>query len=119
MSRPIAIVTEVARTASAQRSCAVHLLLPSLLLALAASPSLLACGSEPAPPREPAPPAAPVAAPVAPAAPEPEVEPTPEELPVADDFAAEAEQAIDAKSYKAELDALDKELSAESASATP
>jgi len=93
-----------------------RLLLPWLL---AASPWLLACGSEPAPPREPAPPAPPVAAPVAPAAQEPEVEPTPEELPVADDFAAEAEQAIDAKSYKAELDILDKELSAEAAAATP
>ena len=112
MSRPIAI--EIVRPELGSRSRSVRL----LLLLLAASPSTLACGSEPVPPREPAP-AAPPVAPSAPAVPEPEVEPTPEELPVAEDFAAEAEQAIDAKSYKAELDTLDKELSAESASATP
>lgn len=79
-----------------------------------------ACVDEPRPPLEPAPVTAPPPSVGAPApAPEPEVEPTADELPVADDFAAEAEQAIDAKSYRAELDALEKELSAETASAAP
>ena len=85
-----------------------------LLLALAG------CGNEPTPPIEPAPPAAPpepvpapAAAPTAAPVAAPEPEPTAEEVPVAEDFEAEAETKIDTKNYKAELAALDEELSAE------
>lgn len=87
----------------------------AIVLSCLASLQLAACGNEPTPPIEPAPvtPPTPAAPPTAPTALEPEPEPTAEELPVADDFAAEAEQQIDAKSYRAELDALDKEISAE------
>jgi len=76
---------------------------------------LAACGNEPAPPVEPAPiaPPPPAAPAEAPAPPTPEPDPTAAELPIADDFAAEAEEQIDAKSYRAELDALDKEISSE------
>jgi hypothetical protein len=97
-----------------------------VLLALCAlALPLVGCGSEPAPAVEPAPPAPPpppaepVAAPTP--APEPEVEPTAEEVPVPDDFAEEAEQSIDEKTYRKELAALEKELNAEAAtaSATP
>lgn len=98
-----------------------------LALALFALPlPIIGCGGEPAPAIEPAPPAPPpppVAEPVAAPtpAPEPEVEPTAEEVPVADDFAEEAEQSIDDKTYRKELAALEKELNAEAAtaSATP
>jgi hypothetical protein len=81
------------------------------------SVSLVACGDEPRPPVEPAPvaPPPPTAPPSTPAAAAAEPEPTAEELPIADDFAAEAEQQIDAKSYRAELDMLDKEITAEPA----
>jgi hypothetical protein len=107
------------------RTAASRLSFVLLALALLALP-LVGCGGEPAPAVEPAPPtpppppaAEPVAAPTP--APEPEVEPTAEEIPVADDFAEEAEQSIDEKSYRKELAALEKELNAEAAtaSATP
>jgi hypothetical protein len=96
-----------------------------LALALLALPlALVACGGEPAPAIEPAPPTpplppadpGPVAAPTP--APEPEVEPTAEEVPIADDFAAEAEASIDDKTYRKELAVLEKELTAEAATAS-
>jgi hypothetical protein len=42
-----------------------------------------------------------------------EQEPTAEEVPVAEDFEPEAEQQISAENYRAELDALERELLAE------
>ena len=103
MKRP-----QIRARASACSCAALALCLVSSVLA--------ACGDEPRPPVEPAPVAPPPpAAPSAPAAQVPEPEPTAEEVPIADDFAAEAEQQIDAKSYRAELDMLDKEITAEPA----
>jgi hypothetical protein len=92
---------------------------PSRLLALVALLAVLACGQEPRPPLEPAPPTPPPAAAPPPALAEEPPDPTPEELPIADDFAAQAEQAIDDKSYRAELDALEREINAESIQAVP
>jgi hypothetical protein len=82
---------------------------PALFLCLVC---LFACGKSEEPAA--AAPAAPTPVPVAPAA-APPAEPVPsaEELPVAEDFASEAEQQIDAKSYKAELAKLDHEMTAE------
>ena len=85
-------------------------------LAAVAWLALAGCGSEPPPPREPAPEAPPAA--TAPAAVEPP-DPTPAELPLADDIAAEARQAIAADGYRAELDAIEKELAAEGVPSAP
>jgi hypothetical protein len=74
-----------------------------------------ACSGDKRPPSEPAPVAqpkpAPAAAPV-PAAAEPQ-DPTPDELPLQEDFEPEAEQQIDEKNFKTELDAIEKEMNAE------
>jgi hypothetical protein len=88
------------------------------LLLMSGSFVVAACGNEPAPPREPAPPTV-LPAPAPAPAPEHEAEPTPEELPIVDDFAAEAEQAIDEKTYRAQLDALYKEIATDMHAATP
>jgi len=93
-------------------------------LALAAMLAIVgaACGGGPRPesspaPVEPAPaPAAPAtpAAPAAPAAPpEPELEPSAEQLPLADDFSDQVEGEITAANYRSQLDALEREILAE------
>jgi hypothetical protein len=76
---------------------------------------LLACSSDPRPAAEPAPPAPPAAAaPKAPAQPAgPVREPTPEELPVVEDFVPQAEAQIKADTFRAALDAIEKEMNAE------
>jgi hypothetical protein len=79
-----------------------------------------ACGGGPRPEASPAPaepaPAAPGAAPAAPtAAPAaaPALEPSAEQLPLADDFSAQADQEITASNYRTQLDALEREILAE------
>jgi hypothetical protein len=71
-----------------------------------------ACSQEPRPKAEPAPEAPAPAAPAPSAAAEAK-EPTPDEVPVAEDFEAEAAQQITDDNFKAELDALEKEMNAE------
>jgi hypothetical protein len=84
--------------------------------------TLCACSSGKRPPTEPAPAPAPVtAAPAMPAAaPQPtpaiaveEREPTPQEVPIAEDFASEAARQITVVNFRAELDALEKEMNSE------
>jgi hypothetical protein len=96
-----------------------HVLAALMLSALLASAN--ACGGGPRPesspaPAEPAP--APVAAPAAPAAPavppEPELEPTADQLPLADDFDEQVEGEITAANYRSQLDALEREILADS-----
>ena len=73
------------------------------------------CSNDERPPAEPAPVAAPNPAPApaaAPAAAEPP-DPTADELPLQEDFESEAEQQITEDNFKTELDAIDKEMSAE------
>jgi hypothetical protein len=78
-------------------------------LALLLLVTLWACGKKEAPPPAPAPAqTAPAEEPVA-------AEPTQEDLPVTADFEEEAQQAIRADNYQAELDALEKEISADDA----
>ena len=74
---------------------------------------LLACGNDERPPAEPAPVAPPPAAKAPePAAAEPQ-DPTADELPLQEDFEPEAEQQINDVNFKAELDAIEKEMDAE------
>ena len=74
---------------------------------------LIGCGNDERPPAEPAPLAAPVAAKApAPAPAEPQ-DPTADELPLQEDFEPEAEQQINDGNFKAELDAIEKEMDAE------
>jgi hypothetical protein len=61
---------------------------------------------EPAAPAQPAQPAPPPAQPVA------EEDPTAEEVPVREDFEAEAETLVTITNYRAQLDALEKEIEA-------
>ena len=96
---------------------ALGVLVLSALLAIAT-----ACGGGPRPeaspaPAEPAPePAAAPAAPAAPAVPpDPELEPSAEQLPLADDFSEQAEGEITAANYRKQLDALEREIQADSA----
>jgi hypothetical protein len=80
------------------------------LLACCLLLSLSGCSREERPKAEPAPvTAAPAPAPGLPV----EQEPTPEELPVPEDFEPEAAQQVTAENYRAELDALERELEAE------
>jgi hypothetical protein len=74
---------------------------------------LIGCSNDERPPAEPAPAAAPVAAKAAPAAPPETQDPTADELPLQEDFEPEAEQQITDGNFKAELDAIEKEMDAE------
>lgn len=86
------------------------------VLALAAVSFAVACGSGKRPeaseaPPEPAPAAPAAPAPAPPAAQEPE--PSAEQLPLEDDFVPQVEEQITAANYRRELDALEKEITAE------
>ncbi len=81
-------------------------------LALAACSSAKQPESTPAP--EPAATPAPAAAPAAPAAkPAEQPDPTADEVPLTADFDQEAAQTITAENFRAQLDALEKELDAD------
>jgi hypothetical protein len=74
---------------------------------------LIGCSNDERPPAEPAPVAPPAAAKApAPAPAEPQ-DPTADELPLQEDFEVEAEQQINDGNFKAELDAIEKEMDAE------
>ena len=78
--------------------------LSALLCALLA----LACGDDPPPPVEEEP-VLPVQRPQTAAAAE-DLEPTPAEVPIPEDFAAEAEREISTSDMRAQLDALEEEI---------
>jgi hypothetical protein len=74
----------------------------------------VACSNDPRPPAEPAPEETPTPTPAP--APAPVIErqdPTPEELPIAEDFEEESAQQIGDENFKAQLDAIEKEMNAE------
>jgi len=84
-----------------------------MLLALALLLAAAACAGKPRPEAKPAP-VEPAAAPPKPMTPPPEPEATAEQLPLEEDFAPQAEQEITADNYRAALDAIEKEMIADS-----
>lgn len=74
---------------------------------------LIGCSNDERPPSEPAPVAPPPAAKAPAAAPVEAQDPTADELPLPEDFEPEAEQQINDGNFKAELDAIEKEMDAE------